>query len=96
MNLHDLLRLNENDFRFYGKNAEYPFMLLPENSGSLNLKKDIVVLSCLNSQGSQLLNNKIVSAEEILAENPGMFVFMLLMKPLGDNHKEGKSNTALK
>ena len=81
MSLNSLVRLNGNSFKFYGKNAESPYLVLPENTGSINFKTNRVVLGCLNPSGSQLLNNKMVSADEILSDNLGIYVYMMLILP---------------
>ena len=81
MSLNSLLRLNGNSFKFYGKNAESPYLVLPENTGAINFKANRVVLGCLNPGGSQLLNNKMVSADEILSDNLGIYVYMMLIMP---------------
>jgi hypothetical protein len=75
------MKLNGNSFKFYGKNAESPYMILPENTGAINFKTNRVVLGCLNPTGSRLLNNTTVSADEILSDNLGLYVYMLLILP---------------
>jgi hypothetical protein len=81
MSLNSLMKLNGNSFKFYGKNAESPYMIVPENTGTINFKSNRVVLGCLNPTGSRLLNNATVSAEEILSDNLGLYVYMLLILP---------------
>ena len=81
MSLSSLARLNGNDFKFYGINAVSPLAVVPENTGKINFKKKAVVLGCLNPYGSQLLNNKMVSSDEVTYDNPGLFVFMIMLSP---------------
>lgn len=81
MSLNSLVRLNGNSFKFYGKNTESPYMVLPENTGAVNFKVNRVVLGCLNPSGSRLLNNKMVSVDEILSDNLGLYVHMMLIMP---------------
>ncbi len=81
MSLHSLMRLNGTNFKFYGKNTAAPYMIVPENTGSLNFKKNRIVLGCLNPTSSQLLNNSMVSANEILSDNLGIYVFMMMLVP---------------
>jgi hypothetical protein len=81
MSLNSLISLNGNSFKFYGKNAESPYLVLPENTGAINFKSNRVVLGCLNPGGSRLLNNKMVSADEIVADNLGIYVYMMLIMP---------------
>jgi hypothetical protein len=89
MSLVSLIKLNGNSFRFYGKNASVPYMVVPENTGTLNFRKKMIVLGCLNPSGSRLLNNATVSAEEILNDNLGIYVFMMMILPTsaGNNEK---------
>jgi len=81
MSLNSLMSLNGNSFKFYGKNAESPYLVLPENTGAINFKSNRIVLGCLNPGGSRLLNNKMVSADEIVADNLGIYVYMMLIMP---------------
>ena len=80
MSLNSLVRLNGNNFKFYGKNAASPYMVLPENTGAINFKSNRVVLGCLNPS-SRVLNNAMVNADEILADNLGIYVYMMLIMP---------------
>ncbi len=81
MSLSNLARLNGKDFKFYGKNSEFPLMVVPENNGKVNFKKNVVVLGCLSNNGSQLLSNDIVGTNDVLQENPGIFVLMYMLSP---------------
>jgi hypothetical protein len=81
MSLNSLIRLNGNSFKFYGKNSKFPYMIVPENNGTLNFKKSRVVLGCLNPTGSTLLNNSTISAEDIISDNLGLYVFMIMLMP---------------
>ena len=81
MSLHSLLKLNGTSFKFYGKNTSIPYMIVPENTGALNFKKNRIVLGCLNPTSSQLLKNSTVSADEILSDNLGIYVFMMMLLP---------------
>jgi hypothetical protein len=83
MSLSNLARLNGSDFKFYGKNSEFPLMVVPENTGSVNFKKNMVVLGCLSLNGSPLLNKSMISADEALSDNPGLYVFMIMLLPPG-------------
>lgn len=81
MSLNSLIKLNGSSFKFYGKNSQSPYMIVPENTGTLNFKTNRVVLGCLNPSGSLLLNNAMVSADEILTDNLGIYVYMMLILP---------------
>ena len=85
MSLNSLMRLNGNSFKFYGKNSPSPYMIVPENTGTINFKTNRVVLGCLNPSGSRLLNNSTISADEILSDNLGIYVYMMMILPSAHN-----------
>lgn len=84
MSLNSLMALNGNSFKFYGKNSPSPYMIVPENTGSINFKTNRVVLGCLNPS-SRLLNNSTVSADEIVSDNLGIYVYMMMLLPSANN-----------
>lgn len=84
MSLNSLMRLNGNGFKFYGKRADSPYMILPENTGALNFKANRIVLGCLNPTGSRLLNNLTIDADEILSDNLGIYVYMMMISPVAN------------
>jgi hypothetical protein len=81
MSLNSLIKLNGNSFKFYGKNSESPYMIVPEKTGAINFRTNRVVLGCLNPSGSRLLNNATISADEILSDNLGLYVYMMMISP---------------
>jgi len=85
MSLNSLIRLNGSSFKFYGKNSESPYMIVPEKTGTINFKTNRVVLGCLNPSGSRLLNNATIGADEILSDNLGIYVYMMMILPSKDN-----------
>jgi hypothetical protein len=85
MSLNSLMRLNGNSFKFYGKNSESPYMIVPEKTGAINFTTNRVVLGCLNPSGSRLLNNATIGADEIQSDNLGIYVYMMMIMPATDN-----------
>jgi len=85
MSLNSLMRLNGSSFKFYGRNSESPYMIVPEKTGSINFKTNRVVLGCLNPSGSRLLNNATIGADEILSDNLGLYVYMMMILPSTDS-----------
>jgi len=85
MSLNSLMRLNGNSFKFYGKNSESPYMIVPEKTGAINFKTNRVVLGCLNPSGSRLLNNATIGADEIQSDNLGIYVYMMMILPGTDS-----------
>lgn len=88
MSLNSLMRLNGNTFKFYGKNSTSPYLVLPDNTGSLDFKKNAVVLGCLNPNGSHELEKTTVDAEKILDDNLGIYVFMMIFYPQSEENKK--------
>ena len=81
MSLRNLARINGDDFKFTGINSESPFMVVPEKTGKIDFTKCVVFLGCLNPGGSKLLNNKLVNTSEILSENLGLYVNIIMLSP---------------
>jgi hypothetical protein len=87
MSLNSLMKLNGNSFKFYGKNSDSPYMIVPEKTGAINFKTNRVVLGCLNPTGSRLLNNATIGADEILSDNLGLYVYMMMILPSSVSNK---------
>lgn len=87
MSLNSLIRLNGNTFKFHGKNSISPYMIIPENNGSLDFNKNAVVLGCLNPNGSNELEKATVEADKIVHENLGLYVFMMIFYPQPTGNK---------
>jgi len=81
MSLNSLMKLNGSSFKFYGKNSDSPYLIVPEKTGTINFKTNRVVLGCLNPTGSRLLNNAMIGADEILSDNLGLYVYMMMILP---------------
>lgn len=81
MPINHLVKLNGESFRFFGSNSQYPYLITPDNTGALSFKQNRVMLGCLNPTGSKLLNNIMVDANEILSDNLGMYVLMIMVFP---------------
>jgi hypothetical protein len=81
MSLNNLVHLNGNDFNFYGKKSQFPYMVVPENNGIINFKKSQVILGCLNPNGSKILNNTLISTSDLPDDNSGIYVLMFMILP---------------
>jgi len=81
MSLTNLAKLNGNDFKIFGKNSEFPYMVVPENTGNINFKKNVVVLGSLSNNSTSFFNKELLTANDALQENAGMFVFMYMLSP---------------
>ncbi len=81
MSLKELLRLNENDLDFYGRNSEFSFMVTPQSTGNIDFKKTGVMLGCINCNASPLLNDLKVSAKEALMNSLTLHIFYIMINP---------------
>ena len=91
MNLTNLVKLNGNDFQFYGKNSKFPLMVVPENTGLLDFKNNRIVLGCLNPNAS-LLTNPTIRTDDILNETSGIYVLMIMFLPPQPGYKDSARN----
>ena len=85
MSLRSLIKANGNSFMFYGKNSTLPYMIVPENTGNLDFKRNMIILGCLNPNSSPLLKKPTIDASEVSADDLGLFVFMIMLVPSSVN-----------
>ncbi len=81
MSIRDLLRLNGNDFRFYGVDSEFSLMVEPENTGKLDFKKIGIMLTSIDGTGPALLKKAKISAEEAVENRIALHVFYIMLTP---------------
>jgi len=81
MSIKELLKLNGNDFEFYGRNSEFSFMIVPQHSGNIDFKKTGIMLGCINCNGSALLDNLKVSAIDALNNSLALHIFYIMITP---------------
>ncbi len=81
MGIKELLKLNERDFEIYGNQSELAFMAKPENSGKVDFKKTMIILSCTNCNNYRLFNKSAVRAMEVAEENLPMYVYNIIIFP---------------
>lgn len=81
MRLSDLLRLNSNDFRFFGNQSEYSMMVEPKVTGSINFKWIGIGFNCFNCDQAALLNKQMVSASDAVSNNLAMHVSCIMISP---------------
>lgn len=81
MRLKDLIKMNANDFHFYGRGSEYAFMVVPEKTRYIDFTKVGVMLDCFDCNGVRLLNNVKVSAEEAAEQDLALFVSSMMISP---------------
>ena len=81
MSIRDLLRLNGNDFKFFGLGSEFSMMVDPENTGNIDFKKTGIMLTSLDGNGSALLKRAKVSAEHVVENRIALHVFYIMLTP---------------
>ena len=81
MSIRDLLRLNGQDFKFYGLNSEFSLMVEPEITGHLDFKKIGIMLTSIDGTGPALLKKSLISAEEAVENRIALHVFYIMLTP---------------
>jgi hypothetical protein len=81
MRIDDLLRLNSNDFTFYGNKSEFSMMVEPKVTGSINFKFIGIGFNCFNCDRSVVLDKQKVSASDAVNNNLAMHVSCIMISP---------------
>ena len=81
MRIGDLLRLNSNDFTFYGNQSEYSMMVEPKVTGSINFKWIGIGFNCFNCDRSAVMNKPKVSAADAVNNNLALHVSYIMISP---------------
>ena len=80
MSIRDLIKLNEQDFNFYGINSEFSLMVEPVNTGNIDFKKTGIMLTSLDGE-SALLKKLKVSAAAAVENRIALHVFYIMLTP---------------
>jgi len=81
MRIGDLLRLNSNDFKFYGNQSEYSMMVEPKVTGSINFKWIGIGFNCFNCDQSIVMDKPKVSATDAVNNNLALHVSYIMLSP---------------
>jgi hypothetical protein len=81
MRISDLLRLNSNDFKFFGNQSEYSMMVEPKVTGSINFKWIGIGFNCFNCERAAVLDRQKVSASDAVNNNLAMHVSCIMISP---------------
>lgn len=81
MRISDLLRLNSNDFKFYGNQSEFAMMVEPKVTGSINFKFIGIGFNCFNCDKAAVLDKPKVSASDAVNNNLAMHVSCIIITP---------------
>jgi hypothetical protein len=85
MSLQELQLLNGGSFKFYGFNSSYSGIVVPENKGNIDFKKNGVMLTCLNCNDAAFLKHDIIDASEAIEDNRKLYVFTIFLLPAKDS-----------
>jgi len=88
MGLKELLAMHGNDMKFYGRQSGLFMSIIPQNTGTIDLRGLTIILGCHNCTGTKLLDFATVSAEDALTHGLGMFVIMVMLSPPEVNDQE--------
>ena len=81
MSIRDLLRLNGQDFNFYGLNSEFSLMVQPQTSGHLDFNKIGIMMTSIDGTGPPLLKKTLISAVEAVENRIALHVFYIMLTP---------------
>jgi hypothetical protein len=81
MRIGDLLKLNANDFTFYGNESEFSMMVEPKVTGNINFKWIGIGLNCFNCDRSGVMNKLKVSAADAVNNNLALHVSYIMISP---------------
>jgi hypothetical protein len=81
MRIGDLLKINENDFTFYGNQSEFSLMVEPKVTGNVNFKRIGIGLNCFNCERSVLMDKTKVSALDAVNNNLALHVSCIMISP---------------
>jgi hypothetical protein len=81
MNLRELRKINGKDFSFHSISSKFSGMVLPENTGNIDFKKEGIVLACMNCSDLGASASPIITADEAIAQDRRFFVFTILLYP---------------
>ncbi len=81
MRLKDLLKLNGNDFEFYGRDSDFFFMVEPTKTRNLAFDKIGIQLDCFDCRGASILEAKKVSAATAVDQGLAIHVSCLMISP---------------
>ena len=81
MPLAGLRKLNGDDLKFYGGRSANSGSVLPDNTGRLDFKKEMVILGCMNCRDDKFLKSAIMNADEAIADDRILFVLSIILTP---------------
>jgi hypothetical protein len=80
MSLNQLRRINGADFNFFGGKSKFTGKIIPAD-GNIDLKRNEIILTCLNCHDSPFLDKETYSADEALKKGERFFIFSIIVLP---------------
>jgi len=81
MPLYELRMLNGGDLKFYGSNSANAGIVVAENNGKINFKKEEVVLGCMNCNDGKYASASILHADDAITDGRILFVLSVVLNP---------------
>ena len=82
MSLFELRSLNNGDFNFYAGNAVNTGLVLENNEGNINFKKEKIILGCINCTDENYRSTSVLSVDKAIKEGRILFVLSVVISPL--------------
>jgi hypothetical protein len=81
MRIGDLLKINANDFKFYGNDSDFSLMVEPKVTGNINFKWIGIMLNCFNCDTAVIMDKSKVSATDAVKNNLALHVSYIMISP---------------
>jgi hypothetical protein len=81
MRLSELIRVNGEDFNFFGRRSDNFLAVAPKNKGNIDFSNTGIVLDCLNCDGVSFLNKELVQASDAVDHRISLYVGMIMLIP---------------
>lgn len=85
MRMDQLLRLNQEDFYFFGRKSPYYLMLKPGSRGKIDFSGTGIVFDCLNCVADPALNAEQISAREAVEAGLRLHISLIILWPANSN-----------
>lgn len=82
MRMDQLLRINGEDIRFYGRRSPYYLMLQPGSTGKIDFAGTGIVFDCLNCVGDPFLNSELISGKAAVTEGLRLHISLVILWPV--------------
>ncbi|MBL0358734.1 MAG: hypothetical protein IPP72_18540 [Chitinophagaceae bacterium] len=90
MPLYELRVLNGDDLKFYAGGSPNTGVVVKQNTGKLDFKKEEVILGCVNCTDGKFVSAEIMNADEALAEGKILFVLSVVLNADADEKSKHK------